>query len=228
MRATLRPVAAEFVGTFVFVFVGCGVVVVDSLRGGLFGVGGIALAHGLGLAVAVTLAMPISGGHLNPAVTFALWTAGRMDLRRAAFYVAAQLLAAVAAVLVIRAVFPGGGAASSLGVPRIAPDLSVTAAVFVEAVLTFFLVSAVFGTAVSPHAPHVGGFAIGLTLVPAIFVAGPLTGAALNPARALGPALVAADWHGHVAYWIGPLLGAAVAAFVWAKLLLPLSGDPEP
>lgn len=228
MRSTLRPVAAEFVGTFLFVFVGCGAVVVDAARGGLYGVVGVAFAHGFGLAIGVTMAMAISGGHLNPAVTFAIWAAGRIDLRRAGLYVVAQLAAAVVAVLLIRAWFPGGGAASSLGVPRIAQDLTLTSAVFVEAVLTFFLVSAVFGTAVSPHAPKVGGFAIGLTLIPAILVGGPLTGAALNPARAFGPALVAMDWHGHLAYWIGPLLGAALAAFLWAKLLLPLRGDPEP
>jgi aquaporin Z len=219
---------AEFVGTFIFVLVGAGAVVVDAARGGLYGVGGIAFVHALALAIAVTLAMPISGGHLNPAVTFAMWTAGRTDLRRAACYVAAQLLAAVAAALVVRVLFPGGGTTTSLGVPRIAPDLTLTSAVFIEAVLTFFLVSAVFGTAVSPHAARVGGFGIGLTLIPAVFVAGPLTGAALNPARAFGPALAAGDWHGHLAYWIGPLLGAAVAAFLWTKLLLPLPGDPEP
>ncbi|MDH4045722.1 MAG: aquaporin, partial [Gemmatimonadota bacterium] len=212
-----------------FLFVGCGSVVLDAARGGLLGLGGIAFAHALGFAIGVTIAMPISGGHLNPAVTFAVWMAGRIELRRAALYVVAQLAAAVVAALVIRALFPATAAEStSLGVPRIAQDITLSTAVFVEAVLTFFLVSAVFGTAVSPHAPRVGGFAIGLTLLPAILVGGPLTGAALNPARAFGPALVAMDWHGHLAYWIGPLLGAAVAAFIWAKLLLPLPTDPEP
>lgn len=228
MRSTLRPVAAEFVGTFVFLFVGCGSVVVDAARGGLFGIGGIAFVHGFGLAIGVTLAMSISGGHLNPAVTFAIWAAGRIDLRRAALYVLAQLVAGILAVLLIRALFPGSGTVTSLGVPRISQDLTLTSAVFVEAVLTFFLVSAFFGTIVSPHAPKVGGFAVGLVLIPAMFVGGPLTGAALNPARAFGPALLSMDWHGHLAYWIGPLLGAAVAALLWAKVLLPLPGDREP
>lgn len=229
MRSTLRPLTAEFVATFVFLFVGCGSVVLDAARGGLLGLGGIAFAHALGFAIGVTIAMPISGGHLNPAVTFAIWMAGKIELRKAALYVVAQLAAAAAAALVIRALFPATAAdATSLGVPRIAQDVTFSVAVFLEATLTFFLVSAVFGTGVSPHAARVGGFAIGLTLIPAILVGGPLTGAALNPARAFGPALVAMDWHGHLAYWIGPLLGAAVAAFVWAKLLLPLPGDPEP
>lgn len=228
MRSTLRPVAAEFVGTFVFLFIACGSVVVDAARGGLFGLGGIAFAHAFAYAIAVTLTMTISGGHLNPAVTFAVWAAGRISLRRASLYVAAQLAAGIVAVLLIRSLVPGGGAATSLGVPRIAPDLTLTSAVFVEAVLTFFLLCAVFGTAVSAHAPKVGGFAIGLVLLPAMFLGGPLTGAALNPARAFAPALVSMDWHGHLAYWIGPLLGAALAALLWAKVLLPLPGDPEP
>jgi aquaporin TIP len=229
MRATLRPLAAEFLGTFGFVFIGAGAVVMNVARTGTVGLFGIAVAHGLAFAIMVTATMPISGGHLNPAVTFAVWMAGRIDLRKAILYVVAQLLAAVVAVLCVKWLFPVSAAqATSLGVPRIGPDIQLTGAVILEAILTLFLVSAVFGTAVSSQAPKVGGFAIGLVLVFDILVGGPLTGAAVNPARAFGPALVAMDWHGHLIYWVGPLLGAAVAAFVWAKLLLPIPGDPEP
>ena len=229
MRSTLRPLAAEFLGTFGFVFVGAGIVVTNAARNDLFGLGGVAFAHALALAVMVTVTMRISGGHLNPAVTFAVWMAGRIKTRPAALYIVTQLAAAVVAVLCIGRMFPTPGVyAASYGVPRIAQDMTLTQAVLLEAVLTLCLVSAVFGTAVSRHAPQVGGFAIGLVLLFATFVAGPLTGAALNPARAFGPALVAMDWHGHLAYWIGPLLGAAVAAFLWGKLLLPIPGDPEP
>lgn len=229
MRSTLRPVVAEFLGTFFFVFVGCAAVVLDSARNGFLGLGGIAFAHAFALAIAVTMTMNISGGHLNPAVTFAVWVAGRMQGRRAWLYVAAQLGAAVLAALAVRWLYPAsGGAATSYGAPRLAPDITMLGAIAIEAILTLFLVSAVFGTAVSPHAPRVGGFAIGLTYIAAIFVGGPLTGAILNPARAFGPALVALDWHGHLVYWLGPLLGAAVAALAWAKLLLPIPGDPEP
>lgn len=229
MRSTLRPLAAEFVATFLFVFVSCGAVVLDATSGGLLGVGGLAFASAFAFAIAVTMAMPISGGHLNPAVTLAVWAAGRIRPSRAALYVVAQLAAALVAALTVRALLPGAaGGTASLGVPRLSPDVTLTSAVFLEAVFTFFLVSAVFGTGVSPAAPRVGGFAIGLTLIPAILVIGPLTGAALNPARAFGPALAALDWHGHLAYWIGPLFGAAAAAFIWSKLLLPLPGDAEP
>lgn len=228
LRPTVRPLAAEFLGTFLFVFVGCGAVVLNAAQGNVLGLGGIAFAHALAFAIAVTVAMPISGGHLNPAVTFAVWLAGRIDARKAGLYVGTQLIAAVIAVLVVRWVYPSGaGEATSYGVPRLAADVTIARGIVVEAVLTLMLVSAVFGTAVSAHAPRVGGFAIGLTLLPAILVGGPLTGAALNPARAFGPALVSLDWHGHIAYWLGPLLGAAVAGLVWGKVLLPLPGDPE-
>lgn len=227
MRATLRPLLAEFLGTFFFVFVACAVVVLSGSRD--IGLGGTAFGLALAYAIAVTVMMPISGGHLNPAVTFAVWMAGRLEGPRAAGYVAAQLVAAAVAALVVARMYPLGPVeASSVGVPRIGSEMTLTGAIVLEAVLTALLVSAFFGTAVSRHAARVGGFAIGLTLIPAILVAGPLTGAALNPARAFGPALVAGDWHGHLAYWIGPLLGAAVAALLWAKVLLPIPGDPEP
>jgi aquaporin Z len=229
MRATLRPLIAEFIGTFGLVFIGGGAVVVDAARPGEVGLMGIALAHAFVLAILVTATMNISGGHLNPAVTFGLWMANKIDLKRSAAYAATQLGAAVVAALAIRWLLPGFAAtAMSLGVPRIASDVTLTEGILIEAILTFFLVSAVFGTAVSPHAPRVGGFAIGLVLLFDILVGGPLTGAAMNPARAFGPALVSGDWVGHVAYWLGPALGAAVAGFLWAKVLLPREGDPEP
>ena len=91
----------------------------------------------------------------------------------------------------------------------------------VEAILTFFLVSAVFGTVVNPEAPKVGGFGVGLVLLFDILVGGPLTGAAVNPARAFGPALVAGQWVAHVVYWVGPILGGVAAALLWEHVLLP-------
>jgi glycerol uptake facilitator-like aquaporin len=161
-------------------------------------------------------------------VTFAIWMAGRIEGARAVGYLVTQLVAATAAALLVAQLYPlGAVAGTSIGVPRIAPNVTFTAAILLEATLTALLVSAVFGTAVSAHAPRLGGLAIGLTLLPAVLVTGPLTGAAVNPARAFGPALAAGDWHGHLAYWIGPLLGAAVAAVLWAKVLLPIAGDRE-
>ncbi len=228
MRALVRPLAAEFLGTFGLVFIGAGAVVVDASKGGALGLGGIALAHAAILAVMVSALMNISGAHFNPAVTFAAWMASKITLPRAAWYIGTQLVAAVVAALAVRFLAPSmAGEVTSYGVPRIAGDVTMTRAVLLEAILTLFLVSAVFGTAISADAPRVGGFGIGIVLLGDILVGGPLTGAAMNPARAFGPALVGNDWHGHAAYWIGPLLGAAVAAILWAKVLLPLDSGKK-
>jgi aquaporin TIP len=228
MRSTLRPLVAEFLGTFGFVFAVVAVAVISAARNDLLGFAGAALVQAAAFAVLVTATMRISGGHLNPAVTFAVWMTGRIKTPQAALYIVSQLAAAVVAVLCVGQILPPGAVhAASYGVPRITQDVTLTQAVLLEAVLTLCLVSAVFGTMISRQAPQVGGLAVGLVLLFAVFVGGPITGAALNPARAFGPALVALDWHGHLAFWLGPLLGAAVAAFLWDKLLLPLPGDPE-
>ena len=220
MSTISRQLAAEFLATLALVFIGAGSVVVDAMTGGEVGLVGVALAHGVVLSVMVTITMPISGGHVNPAVTFGLWLARKIDARRAGLYVVAQLAGAVAGAFLLRALFPvGAGDATSWGLPRISPYISFPQAVVIEAILTLFLVSAVFGTALSPQAPKVGGFGIGLVLAFDILAAGPLTGAAMNPARAFGPAVAASDWHAHAAYWAGPLLGAAVAGLLWAWML---------
>lgn len=222
MGAKLRPLTAEFIGTFGLVFIGAGSVVVNEASGAL-GLLGIALAHGVVLSVMVTALMRISGAHFNPAVTFGLWLANKIEAKDAGFYVLTQLVAAVVAALLVKTLLPSvAGEITGYGVPRIASDVDLIQAILLEAILTFFLVSAVFGTAVSPEAPSgIGGFGIGLVLLFDILVGGPLTGAAVNPARAFGPAAIANDWVGQGAYWIGPLLGGAVAALVWGKVLLP-------
>ncbi len=223
MGSKLRPLTAEFIGTFGLVFFGGGAIVVDTARGGALGLLGVALAHAMVLGVMVTALMRISGAHFNPAVTFGLWLANKINAKDAGFYVATQLVAAVVAALMIKALLPSlAGEAVGYGVPRIAGEVDMNQAILIEAVLTFFLVSAVFGTAVSSEAPTgIGGFAIGLVLLFDILVGGPLTGAAMNPARAFGPAAVANEWVGQAAYWVGPLLGGAAASLVWGKVLLP-------
>jgi aquaporin Z len=222
MNNITRPLAAEFLGTASFVFIGAGAVVVDAATGGELGLVGIALAHALAFAVMVTATMDISGGHLNPAVTFAVWLAKKIDGKLAVLYVLAQLIAAVVAVLLVKYLLPGlAGEVAGYGVPRVSGVVTGAQAVGIEAVLTLFLVSAVFGTAGSRDAPRIGGFGIGLVLVFGVLVGGPLTGAAMNPARAFGPAIVAWEWTGQVIYWIGPLLGALAAGVVWKWLLPP-------
>jgi aquaporin Z len=218
----MRPVIAEFFGTALFVFLGAGSVVANAASGNALGAVGTALAHGVGLAIIVTMLMPISGGHVNPAVSVALWLAKKIDSRTLGMYVVAQLVGAVVGALLVKAFFPAGAArVTSLGTPQLSGTLGLFDGIALEAVMTFFLASAVFGTCVNPKAPNVGGFGIGLAVFVSALTGGALTGAALNPARAFGPALVAWDWHGQAVYWIGPVLGAVAAAALWRYVLLP-------
>ena len=223
----IRALVGEFLGTFALVFIGAGAVVVDASKNGALGLPGVAFAHAAVLSVMVSATMNISGGHLNPAVTFAIWMSNRIKLVDGALYIVVQLAAGALGALAVKMLAPAmAGEMTSYGVPRIAGDVTLTKAILIEGVLTLFLVSAVFGTAVSPDAPKIGGFGIGTVLLFDILMGGPLTGAAMNPARAFGPALVGNDWHGHAAYWIGPLLGAAVAGILWSKILLPIPEKP--
>ena len=221
MPRQLRPLTAEFIGTLLFVFLGAGSVVVAAGGSGIGSVG-VALAHGIGMGVIVSMTMSISGGHMNPAVTFGVWVANKIDGRLAWQYVAAQMVGAVGGAALVKALLPRVAVAMALaGTPRLASDVSFMQGVWIEAVLTFFLVSAVFGTAVSSEAPRIAGFGIGLAIFVDALVGGGLTGAVMNPARAFGPALVAWQWNAHAVYWFGPLIGAGVAAAVWKTVLLP-------
>jgi MIP family channel proteins len=219
---------AETVGTFLFFFVGAGAVVLSAHTGDAGGgLVGVALAHGLALAVLVSALGPISGGHFNPAVTLGVWMTGRIDAPRGSLYVAAQLVGALAAGLALRLVFPASSwEPVALGTPTLDLEIGVLAAIVVEAVLTMLLLFAVFGTAIDRRAPKIGGLAIGLAVAADILMGGPLTGAAMNPARWFGPAVASgtyADWY---VWWIGPLLGATVAGLIY-RFTLEERGEPE-
>jgi aquaporin TIP len=223
MPTLARRLTAEALGTFGLVFVGAAVVVVNGgFPNSGIGLLGIALAHAVVLSVMISATMTISGGHLNPAVTIGLLVGRRIDAASAAAYIITQLAAAVVAALLVKLLLPLSAVRNAvLGVPVIASSVTLGQAIGLELVLTFFLVSAVYGTAVSPDAPRVAGFGIGLVLLFDILVGGPLTGAAMNPARAFGPALVAGSWVGHLVYWIGPVAGGILAALLWEYVLLP-------
>lgn len=221
MTALPRRCVAEALGTFALIFIGCGAVVTSSLPGAGFGLLGIALAHALVLGVMITATMNISGGHLNPAVTIGVLSAGRISARDAAAYVASQLAGATLGAFLLTQVIPVGiSRAGTIGTPSLAGGMSLASGIALEAVLTFFLVSAVFGTAVSANAPKVGGFGIGLVLFFDILVGGPLTGAAMNPARAFGPALISGTWYAQLVWWVGPIAGGIIAAQLWHRVLL--------
>jgi MIP family channel proteins len=218
---TLRPAIAEMVGTFLFVLAGTASAVANAASNQGLGILGVALAHGVALSILVTATMKISGGHLNPAVTAGALLLKRITPKTAGLYVAGQLLGAVLASLVIKGLMPWGAAnAVSGGTPQLSAHISLVQGMALEAVFTFFLVSAIMGTAVAADAPNVGGFGIGLAVTVSVLAIGPLTGAALNPARAFGPAVVFGEWHAQAAYWIGPLIGSGLAALLWDRVLL--------
>lgn len=222
MPSLLRRSTAEAIGTFGLVFIGAGSVMSTYFPKSDYGVLGISLAHGLVLAVMVSATMSISGGHLNPAVTLGLLSVRRINAATAAGYIAAQLVGAVLAAGALKLLFPTAIAGiTSLGTPRLAASISLGEGIALEAIFGFFLISAVFGTCVNPDSPRIGGFGIGLALMFDVLVGGALTGAAVNPARAFGPALLSGNWVAHGVYWVGPIVGGIFAALLWQYVLLP-------
>jgi MIP family channel proteins len=225
MHDRTRATIAEAVGTFALVFIGAGSICLNEYTGHALGLLGIAISQGLILSVAVTATAAISGGHLNPAVTFGFFIIGKMGRDLALRYAGAQLLGATLAAFSLRWIFAEHvWRPALLGTPDLAPDLTTIPGIFLEAILTFLLVFAFWGTLVDERAPRIGGFGIGLTLCSAILMGGPLTGAALNPARAFGPALASAHWGSHLVYWLGPLLGGGAAAFFYNNFLMKDQG----
>lgn len=220
-----QKIVAEFLGTFALVFFGAGAVCVDFyLRssGGL-GLLAVALAHGLAIAIMVSALGHISGGHFNPAITIGFWVTKRLSTLDSLAYWAGQLLGAIAAAFVLKLVIPEDIANNVfLGAPELMRDYPHWSGMALEAVTTFFLVLVVFATAVDERGTFrsIAGFGIGLTITLGILVAGPFTGAALNPARALGPELVSRHWLNWGIYWVGPLSGGFIAGLLYDSLFL--------
>ena len=214
---------AELVATFALVFVGAGAIILDAHTGGGVTLLGIAVAHGLVLSIAVSITIPISGGHVNPAVTVAMLATKRIAAGKAGGYIVAQLVGATLAGVLLKGFYPAGAVAkSNLGTPALGPGVTFAQGVVIETILTFFLLFTIFGAAVDPRAPQqIAGFCIGLTVAFDILAGGPLSGASMNPARTFGPALAAGFWENHLVYWIGPVLGGLLGAFFYQGLLLP-------
>ena len=210
---------AEFLGTFTLCFAGQGAIVMQQAAG-TNNLLVIAVAHGLALSIMISALGQWSGAHFNPAVTFGFWVTRRMSLTSAITYWVSQLLGAIAASFLLRAVVPGEpGAATHFGVPMLAAGVSVGQGFLLEFVMTFFLVTAVWGTAVDERGRRVGGFGIGLTVCMDILFGGPLTGAAMNPARAFGAACASGVWTNHWLYWLAPMAAGAAAARVYKSLM---------
>lgn len=206
----------EALGIFFFVFVGAGSVITAHAAGlGITSLLVIAIANGIGLALAISFTMNISGGHINPAVTIAALINNKIKLNDAIVYIIAQVVGAVIAGLLLIALFPTLGSAVNYGSPSLSASTTVMSGILLETVMTFFLVTAVFLTAVDRRAPRIAGFGVGLTVVMDVLVGGPFTGAAMNPARAIGPMLASGFLSNWYVYWIGPILGAIIAALVY-------------
>lgn len=227
----LRPLVAEFLGPFALVLFGAGSFLTAASYS--FSNGGtvllVALAHGLAIGLMFAAAGHISGGHYNPAVSIGLWLAGRLGTLRTAAYIVAQLAGAVVAAAVLRYVFPGNiWDPAHLGAPVIAKAGAAPIIVgrargfWLELIMTFVLMYVMFGAALDKRGPGaVGALAIGLTYSVGIMLGGPLTGAAMNPARQFGPGLVANYWADAWIYWLAPIAGAAVAALLYGWVLQP-------
>lgn len=216
----LRPLLAEFVGTFILIFIGAGAICTDAFTIGGVGLTGIALAHGLAIFIGVSIFSYVSGAHFNPAVTLGALLARKIDAAKAVGYVSAQLLGGVAGAFCLRMIYaPEVWGPARLGTPMVNDTIGIGVAIFVELILTLFLVHTVLATAMDERGPKaIFPFSIGLVITMDIFMGGPLTGAAMNPARAFGPALVGGFWDKHYVYWVGPLLGGALAAIAYNKI----------
>jgi len=207
-----KACVAEFIGTFALIYIGVGAIAADP------GLTGIALAYGLTMAVMVSATMAISGGQLNPAVTAGVFIAKKISGVQAIAHIISQCLGAIVAAILITMSLASLDAVVK-GTPALAQGVTDFQGVLVEAVLTFFLVFVVLLTAVDPRAHKVGGLFIGLTIVLDILMGGPITGAAMNPARHLGPALLGGGMGQAWIYWVGPVLGGVVAGLIYCGVL---------
>lgn len=228
MKDSLRHFVAEFVGTFALVFVGGASIIAAQATQMESGLIAVAFAHGVILAVCVSALMRISG-HFNPAVTIGFLAARRIEAMMAGVYIAAQIIGAILAAYALKMLLPETLAmAARLGGQSVALETSAGQAIALEAIAAFFLTFVIFGTAVDPKAPKIGGLAIGLTLTACILAIGPFTGGSLNPARSFGPAVASGIFEGQAVYWIGPIVGAVAAALLYEMLFIRSPREREP
>lgn len=226
-RTMGQKLLAEFIGTLTLVFIGCGSVLLAATNPGLGGgIVQFALAYGLAIAVMVSAMGHISGGHFNPAVTIGAWVTARLDAKTASLYVLAQVAGASAGSLLLRAALPGtvwDRPGVDLATPAVTGQfVSNGQAVLIEAVLTFFLVWVVFAVAVDPDGSFnkIAGLPVGFAVTMGVLMGGGFTGAALNPARHFGPALLSGSWDNWWVWYIGPIAGGIVAASLYDWMIL--------
>jgi MIP family channel proteins len=207
---------AELFGTFALVLMSIGAIYHANHQ--QMDLVGIALAYGLATAGMVSATVAVSGGHLNPAVSFAAFLGGHIGFQQMLRYMAAQLGGATMAGFTCVAVF--GAGVVNTATPDLGQDVSIGAGILVEAALSFLVVLAMFGSVMDSRGPKIGGLAVGLVVAAGVLSCHSLTGAAMNPARVFGPGLVSGHLTNHAVYWIGPMLGAALAGVIYGRLLI--------
>ncbi|MBS71653.1 MAG: aquaporin [Thermoplasmata archaeon] len=214
---------SECIGTFALTFIGAGSIMMggDLLT--------VALAHGVVLAIVVTATMNISGAHINPAVTISMMVVKKMDNSTGMKYIASQLVGACIAGLMLNLLLDGGTivVVDGMGTPAPNSELGMLGIIGVEAILTFLLLFAIWGTAVDPRAPAIGGWGIGMMVAVDIMMGGGLTGAAMNPARWMGTWVFTdmADMNHILYYWAGPLLGAISCSILYNNYIMAPEDD---
>lgn len=225
MRNMTKSLIAEFIGTFALILLGAGA---GTLAG--LGLGGtlvtVALAHGLTIMIFAYAFGDISGSIINPAATIGVFLGGGLPGNRVVPYIAVQLLGAVAAGFVLLGVFGEPGRDIGLGATVVAEGTSVGMAFLLEFVGTFFLVNSILNAAVAGKAGNMAPFAIGMTVAACILMFGPLTGASLNPARTLGPAIAAGEFSDLWLFMVATTAGAAVAG-VFNRYYMQADADSD-
>jgi MIP family channel proteins len=210
-----KTYAAELIGTFALTLIGAG-----SIANGQNSLVGIAFAHGIAIMTSIYALGHISGIHINPAVTVGLLVGGKIKVNDAIAYIISQVIGATLAGFILLFVFHDTGAKTGfLGTPALGAGVDVLTGIIVEIILTFFLVLAVWGAAVDGRtAGPAVGLAIGMVVTMDILMGGPITGAAVNPARAIGPALASGHMDNWFVYWVGPIIGGAIAGLLYSRL----------
>ncbi|KAJ8754710.1 hypothetical protein K2173_011125 [Erythroxylum novogranatense] len=227
---SLKAYLSEFIATLLFVFAGVGSAIAYSkltTDAALDppGLVAVAVAHAFAIIVGIAMAANISGGHLNPAVTFGLAIGGNITILTGIFYWIVQCLGSIVACLLLKYVT----SAKSIPTHGLASGMNALEGVVMEIVITFALVYAVYATAADPKkgslgiiAPIVIGFLVGAN----ILAAGPFSGASMNPARSFGPAVVSGDLSQNWIYWVGPLMGGALAGLVYGDIFIGSYSQP--
>ncbi|KAM0945632.1 putative major intrinsic protein [Dioscorea sansibarensis] len=221
---SLKAYLAEFIATLLFVFAGVGSAIAYSKLTAdaaldPAGLVAVAVAHALALFVGVAIAANISGGHLNPAVTFGLAIGGHITIITGIFYWIAQLLGSTVACLLLKFVT----SAKTVPTHGVAAGMSEIEGAVMEIVITFALVYTVYATAADPKKGSLGTIApiaIGFIVGANILAAGPFSGGSMNPARSFGPAAVSGNFSGHWVYWVGPLIGGGLAGLIYGDIFI--------